>query len=159
MPHRFLISDPFLEEAGLPERTDSFLLSLEKEFARPVFDEICVLKRVGGDYRLAYRHCARKTPCELEEEAEEVSKHLEHLIESLIRSRLLADEEGAFDLKREGRAFDAMVRLGDYFFAFNNSRHSVSALEESYGVSRGAVIRRIREYVAPYKASVACALK
>lgn len=64
---------------------------------------------------------------------------------------MLADHEGVSDMKREGRVFDAMIHLGEYFIAINNTMHSMRVLEERFGVSRGAVIKRIREQCALMK--------
>lgn len=75
----------------------------------------------------------------------------EYFVESLLKRGMLADREGVFDLKRDGPVFDAMVHLGEYFFALNNTSHSMRTLEERYGVSRGGIIKRIREYCAAFE--------
>lgn len=72
-------------------------------------------------------------------------------MESLLKRGMLANREGVFDLKRDGPVFDAMIHLGDYFFALNNTSHSIRTLEERYGVSRGGIIKRIREYCAEFE--------
>lgn len=78
---------------------------------------------------------------------------MEHLVDNLLRRGMLADHEGVFDLKREGRIFDAMIHLGDYFFALNNTIHSIRTLEERFGVSRDAIIGRIREYCGAFESN------
>lgn len=54
MPHRFFQKDSYLEQKGLPERTESFFMSLEKEHGCVVFDEISILHRSGNDYQMLY---------------------------------------------------------------------------------------------------------
>ena len=57
MSYRFLRPDALLETKHLPERAESFFFTLEKDFGHVVFDELCVLKKIGNEYRLVYHHC------------------------------------------------------------------------------------------------------
>lgn len=112
MSHRFLIPDPVLERKGLPERTESFFFTLEKEVGRVVFDELCILRKLGNDYRLLYHHCYNGGACRLVHGNEDaVARDVEFFVERILKRGILADREGVFDLKREGPVFDAMVRL------------------------------------------------
>ncbi len=152
MSYRFLRPDPYLESKHLPERAESFFFTLEKDFGKIVFDELCVLKKFDGEFRLVYHHCYENGACRLGGQDEtETIRQIEHLIDALLKRGLLADHEGVFDLKREGRVFDAMIHLGEYFFALNNTVHSMRTMEERFGISRGGVIGRIREYCRAFE--------
>ncbi len=65
MSYRFLRPDAFLESKHLPERAESFFFTLEKDFGHVVFDELCVLKKIGHEYRLVYHHCYDGGSCRL----------------------------------------------------------------------------------------------
>ena len=151
MSHRFLKPDPFLESRHLPERTESFLFTLEKDFGHVVFDELCILKKNGAEYRIVYHHCYDGGSCRLGgQDDNTVVREVEFFVENLLKRGMLADHEGVFDLRRDGPIFDVMIHLGDYFFALNNTSHSIRTLE-SRGVSRGGIIKRIREYCAGFE--------
>ncbi len=164
MPHRFFQTDPALEKKGLPERTESFFLSLEKEFGCLVFDEVSILHRKGGEYQMLYYQSYEggapegKSP-KIERfvrrmfEEGGIVHDIEFFVERVLKRGILADHEGVFDLNRDGKVFDAMVRIGDYFLCFNNTEQSIRSLEERYSVSRGALIRRIREYCLLFERS------
>lgn len=65
MSYRFLRPDPYLESRYLPERAESFFLTLQKDFGHVVFDELCVLKEFDGEFRLIYHHCYGNGVCRL----------------------------------------------------------------------------------------------
>lgn len=137
MSYRFLKPDPFLESKHLPERVESFLFTLEKDFGRVVFDEVIVLKKESQEFRLVYHHCYGGGACRLGgEDDSAIIREVEYFVESLLKRGMLANREGVFDLNRDGPVFDAMIHLGEYFFALNNTTHSLRTLEERYSIPR-----------------------
>lgn len=78
---------------------------------------------------------------------------IEFFVERILKRGILADHEGVFDLKSDGKLFDAMIRIGDYFICFNNTEYSLRNLEEQYSISQGALIKRIREYCLLFERS------
>ena len=137
MSHRFIKEDAILARKGLPDHTDSFFFTLEKEFGRVIFDELCILRKNGSEYRLVYYHCYANGACRLRDDNEkEIVHDVEFFVERVLKRGILADHEGVFDLKREGSTFDAMLRIGEYFLCFNNTEQSIKSLEDRYNISQ-----------------------
>jgi hypothetical protein len=166
MPHRFFRPDKNLEKKSLPERTESFFMTLEKEYGCIIFDEISILHRAGNDYQMLYYQSYegmstdKKRASKIErfmsrmfgtEGEGGITHDVEFFVERILKRGILADHEGVFDRNREGKVFDAMVRIGDYFLCFNNTEQSIRSLEERYSVPQGAIIKRIREYCALFE--------
>lgn len=138
-----------LEETipSLPSETGQFFINIERVFGTLLFDRILVLEEKNEKYELVY-YAQYPDVCPITKElCKKEMVNVDYFIQNILRKRALADGEGVFKCREEdGELFDVMIRVGNYYIAFNNSHESLKSLRRKHPFDEAVLIEELKKY-------------
>lgn len=127
--------------------TGQFFANIERVFGTALFDRVLVLEEKDSKYELVY-YAQYPDTCPITRELHEKEMaNVDYFIQNILRKRALADGEWVFKCREEdGELFDIMIRIGNYYIAFNNSQESLKSLRRKHPFDEAILIEELKKY-------------
>lgn len=131
----------------ISDETRQFFENIEHIFGAALFDRVLVLEEKDEKYELVY-YSQYPDTCPITKELHEKEMiNVDYFIQNILRKRALADGEWVFKCREEdGELFDIMIRIGNYYIAFNNSKESLKSLKKRHPFDEMVLIEELKKY-------------